>query len=211
MNLQLVKLPVETQEVLKLAACIGNQFDLKTLVTVSGKSSIDTATDLWRALQEGLILPISETYKFFQSNELDNIDSSGEIAVPYKFLHDRVQQAAYSLIPEEQKQTTHFQIGQLLLKETSLAERQEKLFEIVAQLNIGKGLISEQQERDTLAQLNWEAGEKAKAATAYTTALDFFSVGIDLLSVTGWERQYELSLALYSSAAEVAYLGGDFE
>ncbi|WP_422614622.1 ATP-binding protein, partial [Aetokthonos hydrillicola] len=208
MNLQLVKLPVETQEVLKLAACIGNQFDLKTLVTVSGKSSIDTATDLWRALQEGLILPISETYKFFQSNELDNIDSSGEIAVPYKFLHDRVQQAAYSLIPEEQKQTTHFQIGQLLLKETSLAERQEKLFEIVAQLNIGKGLISEQQERDTLAQLNWEAGEKAKAATAYTTALDFFSVGIDLLSVTGWERQYELSLALYSSAAEVAYLGG---
>jgi predicted ATPase len=211
MTLQLVKLPMETQEVLKLAACIGNQFDLKTLVTVSEKSVIDTATNLWKALQEGFIIPVSETYKFFQSNELDNIDRGSEIIIPYKFLHDRVQQAAYSLIPEEQKQTTHFRIGQLLLKETSLEERQEKLFEIAGQLNIGKALITEQQERDTLARLNWEAGERAKTATAYTTALDFFSVGIDLLAVNGWERQYELSLALYSSAAEVAYLSGDFE
>ncbi|WP_414517211.1 AAA family ATPase [Nostoc sp. PCC 9305] len=225
MALQLQKLPMETQEVLKLAACIGNQFDLKTLARVSETSFVDMATNLWTALQEGLILPICETYKFFQSNDSDNIDRGGEIVVSYKFLHDRVQQAAYSLIPEDQKQSTHFKIGQQLWANTPEAEREGKIFEIVNQLNYGLRLtahktspdeISRLQELDRvqrheLAQLNLQAGQKAKAATAYETASKYFTAGLAALPENGWEDHYDLTLALYTEAAEIEYLTTHFE
>jgi PAS domain S-box-containing protein len=219
---QLQKLPPRVQAVLKLSACIGNEFDLATLSIVYEKSQAETATDLWRALQEGLILPISEVYKFFQANEQileaiqpqSNPNPSSLIhpSLPtYKFLHDRVQQAAYFLIPEAQKQLTHLKIGQLLLKNTVIAELDEKLFEIVNQLNIGKPLIVEQTEQINLAQLNLKAGQKARASTAYAAAFDYFTTGIDLLSTQSWQTHYQLTLSLYEAALESAYLCGDFE
>jgi len=132
---RLQKLPAVTQEVLKLAACIGNQFDLETLAIVRESSSEEVASELWSALQEGLILPISEAYKFFQG-EIDS-HSTKTITANYRFLHDRVQQAAYSLIPEDRKLLTHLNIGQLLLKKTSNSQIEEKIFEIVSHLNLG--------------------------------------------------------------------------
>ncbi|MCU0541230.1 MAG: trifunctional serine/threonine-protein kinase/ATP-binding protein/sensor histidine kinase [Oscillatoriaceae cyanobacterium Prado104] len=211
MALQLQKLPPETQEILKFAACIGNQFDLNALAIVSEKSPLETATNLWKALQVGSIVPISETYKFFQSNDAGECDRAGEIAVPYKFLHDRVQQAAYSLIPEDRKQATHLQIGRLLLENTAPAERDEKIFEIVNQLNAGREQISEQIERDEVAQLNSIAGNKAKASTAYHAAVKYFTVGIELLGADSWTRQYDLMLNLQLKAAEAEYLNYDFD
>ena len=102
MALQLQKLPLQTQDILKLAACIGNQFDLATLAIVCQKSQTQTAIDLWKALQLGLILPTTEVYKFYIEPEKHNRDLLQEQVVNYKFLHDRVQQAAYSLIPPTQ-------------------------------------------------------------------------------------------------------------
>lgn len=107
-------MPIYTQKVLKLAACIGNQFDLKSLAIVNEKSVVDTASDLWQALLEGLILPQTENYNIFAKENtnpefivhgIESIEfSSSNLQLPkYKFVHDRVQQAAYSLIPEEQK------------------------------------------------------------------------------------------------------------
>lgn len=208
---QLQKLPESTQAVLKLAACIGNQFDLTTLAIVREKSQAETAAELWRALQERLVLPQSEIYKFFQGSQAVEEVESENVAVTYRFLHDRVQQAAYSLIPESQKQATHLQIGQLLLKNTPEAEREEKIFEIVNQLNYGESLIAFQEQRDELAQLNLLAGYKAKASTAYSAAKGYFTVGCGLLAANSWQRDYQLSLALYESAAEAAYLSTDFE
>ncbi|RCJ40801.1 histidine kinase [Nostoc minutum NIES-26] len=212
---QIQKLPATAQSVLKLAACIGNSFDLATLAIVYEKSLADTAVDLWKALQEGLILPTSEVYKFFQnsgnSGESCQLPMSSEQLPNYKFLHDRVQQAAYSLIPKEQKQATHLQIGQLLLSHTTVAQQDEKLFEIVNQLNIGKNLISEQTQQTELAQLNLKAGHKARAATAYIAAFEYFNTGIALLPPKPWQTQYELTLALYEAATEAAYLSGNFE
>ncbi|MEZ2232933.1 AAA family ATPase [Microcoleus sp.] len=211
MAIQLQKLPINTQEVLKLAACIGNQFDLATLAIVHKKSQTETSADLWKALQEGLVIPISEVYKFFGDSESVEVAQASDLSVPYKFLHDRVQQAAYFLIPESQKQSTHLEIGQLLFRNTPEAEREEKIFDIVNQLNMGVELIDSQSERDQLAQLNLIAGRKALTSTAYAAANMYLQTGIELLRANCWQNQYELTLNLYVAAAEAAYLNADFD
>ncbi|MEH2261905.1 trifunctional serine/threonine-protein kinase/ATP-binding protein/sensor histidine kinase [Nostoc sp.] len=210
MALQLQRLPNQTQNVLKLAACIGAQFDLNTLAIVSEQSLETTAADLWKALQEGLIIPNTEIYKFFIQSDSTSVFNAAANPI-YRFLHDRVQQAAYSLIPNDQKKATHVKIGQLLQQNFSEIEREEKLFDIALHLNLGIELIYQQQEREALAQLNFKAGSKARSSTAYTAAKVYLQTGIDLLEVDCWQHQYELSLNLYVTAAEVAYLNGDFE
>ena len=211
MALQLQKLPSATQEILKLAACIGNQFDLATLSIVYEKSQVDTASDLWKALQEGLILPITKVYKFYQRESNDRLTQEFDELAKYRFLHDRVQQAAYSLIPDNQKQKTHLQIGQLLLHCCSEIEREEKLFDIVGHLNQAKDLIIPPNERQALAQLNLAAGRKARTSTAYAAAMVYLQTGIGLLKPDCWLSEYELTLNLYVAGAEAAYLSGDFE
>ena len=212
--LQLQKLPAATQNVLKLAACIGNSFDLLTLAIVSEQSETETAAFLWKSLQEGLVLPTTEVYKFFQDSghNSDSNPFNAKFQIPtYKFLHDRVQQAAYSLIPDEEKQFTHLKIGQLLLQNTSESQQEERIFEIVSQLNRGILLITQPAERQQLAQLNLNAGRKAKEATAYVAAIHYFYCGMQLLPINSWEIAYELTRSLYEEAAEAAFLNNEFE
>ncbi|MEH1852539.1 MAG: AAA family ATPase [Nostoc sp.] len=215
MALQLRKLPQSTQNVFQLAACIGNQFDLATLAIVSEKSSTETAADLWKALQEGLILPISEVYKFYQGEENERLvlsdHNTSKQTAKYRFLHDRVQQAAYSLIPDDQKTATHLKIGQLLRENFSPIELEEKLFDLVGHLNLGIELLTQPSDRQALAQLNLKAGVKARNSTAYVAARDYLQTGIKLLQTNCWQNQYELTLNLYVTAAEAAYLNGDLE
>ncbi|MEG4584344.1 AAA family ATPase [Microcoleus sp. MOSTC5] len=215
MAVQLRKLPQLTQNVLQLAACIGNQFDLATLAIVSEQSEIETAADLWKALQEGLILPLSDVYKFYQREEnerlvVSNQNTSQQIA-KYRFLHDRVQQAAYSLIPSHQKTATHLKIGQLLEQNLSELELEEKLFDIVGHLNQGIELITQPQQREALAQLNLKAGQKARNSTAYSAARVYLQTGIELLTANCWQDRYELTLNLHVAATEAAYLNADFD
>ncbi|MGB3201079.1 MAG: ATP-binding protein, partial [Nodosilinea sp.] len=131
--------------------------------------------------------------------------------IAYRFLHDRVQQAAYSLIPDSQRQSTHLTIGQLLLQNSSPDERNENVFAIVNQLNYGIDLLTAEAEIYQLAELNRVAGQKAKAAAAYDSALRYLKLGLDLLPAQSWQQQYNLTLALHEAAAEAAYLNGDFE
>ncbi len=191
------KLPESTQHVLRLAACVGAFFDLKTLSIISKKSSVEIFKALSPAVQYGLILFTSEF-----DEEL--------LIQDYKFLHDRVQQAAYALIDEEQKTAVHLQIGRLLLENTEPEVFSEEIFEIADHLNLGVELVTSQQERDEIAKLNLLAGQKAKAATAYGAAVEYFNVGLKLLSADSWQNSYNLTLALHEEAAEATYLSGDF-
>ena len=218
------KLPAGTQRVLKLAACIGNTFDLNTLGTVSEKTSREVAGDLWEAMVEELILPLDDRYKL---TDLDVEGLLDNMNIEYKFAHDRIQEAAYSLIAEAEKRWTHWQVGQILLKYTAAEDLDGRIFDIVRQLDYGLEYAFDMTERDELAQLHLVAGRKARGSAAYEPALHYFEAGIRLLmsphavrpkeEITEkvfhrcWDRQYQLCLNLFEDAAEAACLTGDFE
>ncbi len=218
---KITKLDEKTQKVLRLAACIGNQFNLEVLSVVNNQSQIITARELQSALEAGLILPLSNQYKIpllWNQQEIskDTLEISAVFIpkipqyVPYKFLHDRVQQAAYTLIPEAKKKAVHLQVGRLLLENTKDDELEENIFDIVNQLNEGAELITEQSERDELAKLNLQAGKKAKASTAYEPAFIYFKNGIKLIQPYMWQTQYSLTLSISENFVETAYLSGNF-
>ncbi len=209
MTLQLQKLPELTQHILKLAACIGNQFDLLTLAIILEKSETEIATGLWKALQEELILPQGKVYKFYVGQEAEEVVKSS-LSVSYKFIHDWVQQAAYLLISEAQKHHTHFRIGQLLLQGLSQQEQQERIFDIVNQLNMGQSVIVTNEQKQQLAQLNLQAAQKAKLSTAYQAAYNYCKTGIALLSKDAWYTNYNLMYSLHRDGSENAYLCGNF-
>jgi len=206
------KVPSGTQEVLKLATCIGNQFELETLAVIAETSARDTALNLQEAVAEGLIEPLANEYKMVLLEPLENEkNQAAQLKVKYQFSHDRIQQAAYSLIPDEFKQRVHLQIGQLLLQNTPESQTEEKIFELVNQLNHGSELVNNQQQRDKIANLNLIAGQKAKSSSAYQPALIYLQQGLAWLGRDGWQKQYETALALNVEAAEAAYFCGQFE
>ncbi|MEG4089072.1 AAA family ATPase [Microcoleus sp. K1-B6] len=207
------QLSQNTQETLKIAACIGNQFDLKTLASLCEKSVGQTADELYAAVAENLVVLLGNMGDV-------ELEIAGKLPksqfLELKFVHDRIQQAAYSLIPEQDKPILHQRIGRFLLQNslvddsTNAYHTEEKIFEIVNQLNFGCDLISHQRERDELAQLNLIAGQKAKASTAYEAAFEHFNVGLKMLSADSWQNSYNLTLCLYEEAVETAYLTGNF-
>ena len=224
------KLPAPTQHLLQRAACIGHRFELATLAIIAGQSMEQTAAELQIATQEGLLIRLSKEPRVAR-------DAAGEgtKAVGYRFVHDRIQQAAYSLIPDDQKQEIHWEIGHLLLSQISLdaqestpptveAQARDNLlplslpvFEIVNQLNVGlspsdgaQSLLAEGEEAHVYAHLNLLAGQKAKAESAYQQARDYLQIGISLLESESWQTDYQLALALHLEGAEAAYLCAEF-
>ena len=234
MTRNIQKLPKSTQEVLKVAACIGNRFTLDVLAIATDQSESTTADQLWKPMQVGLILPISDSSKigWAMGDRITDpavLDmSSPQEAHPYsqsstyKFLHDRIQQAAYALIPEEYQKITHLKLGHQLLKKIGPDEIESNIFDIVNQLNRGVELISHNSIKShklfkeetisplELARFNLIAGHKAKEATAYETAVEYLNFGIELLGVKTWEDEYNLSLDLYIEAAEAEYLNTNY-
>jgi PAS domain S-box-containing protein len=185
---KLNRLPVETVNALKRLACLGNSAEFALLALVYEVSGEELHSDLQEALRTGLVL-----------------HSEGA----YRFLHDRVQEAAYSLIPEDLRAQAHLRIGRLLAEHTSREKREEAIFEIVNQLNRGAALITSQDEREQLAELNLIAGKRAKASTAYASALNYLIAGAALLPDDCWERRPELMLALELHRAECEFLTGE--
>ncbi len=195
---KLKKLPEKAQQTLRLAACVGAEFDLETLAIVSEKSPQAVFWDLLSAIQSDFIQPLSELDEDLLVQE-------------YKFLHDRVQQAAYALIEEEQLQAVHLQIGYLLLESNEPETSSNKIFELVDHLNLGRNLVTNQQKRDEIAKLNLIAGQKSKKTLAHSAAQQYLAIGIELLAADSWQFQYSLTLALHEEVTEAAYLCGNIQ
>ncbi|MEG4396692.1 AAA family ATPase [Microcoleus sp. BROC3] len=195
---KLKKLPENTQQILRLAACVGAEFNLDTLSIVCDQPPETVFQDLLAAIQVGLIQPLSELDENLLIQE-------------YKFLHDRVQQAAYTLIDESQKKIVHLQIGRNLLGKTLSERLSDRLFEIVDHLNHGIELVTDQLKRNEIARLNLITGQKAKAAIAYSVAQNYLARGRAWLANSSWQTNYKLTLELYTETTEVAYLCGEFE
>lgn len=183
------KLPAETIRILKLAACIGNSFDEETLSAIYTDGN--PADLLYEALSEGLVIPMG--------------------GGSYKFAHDRIQQAVYTLIPEEEKNTVHLSIGKKMLENIAPDKRDEALFDIANQWNRGIEIITTEEEKELLAKLNLDAGRKAKQSSAFQPAFNYLETGIRLLKNNAWQSQYELARDLHIDAAESAYLSGYFD
>jgi predicted ATPase len=186
---KLRRLPGETQAALQLAACIGNEFDVEMLQVTHDKTPEETYEDLNPAVRGEFMLRRGNFYKF---------------------MHDRVHQAAYSLIPKEQVDWVHLRIGRLLLERTPERERDERVFDIVNQFNIGKVYVTEVEEQRSIATLNLAAGMKARASVAFRSAAIYLSAGISFLPEAAWETDYKLALDLHLALAECELLNGEF-
>src|SRR5215468_9201899 len=187
---KLTRLSLETQDALRQLACLGNVADVAMLSLVLGKPEQQVHAALWDALRQQLI---------------DRFDRS------YKFVHDRVQEAAYALIPEKSSAEAHLTIGRLLLAQTPPEKRDEAIFEIVSQLNRGMALITSQDEREQLAELNLAAGKRAKASSAYASALAYLTTGAALLPEDAWERRQELAFELQLHRADCEVYAGELQ
>ena len=183
-------LPKNTKELLTKAACIGSNFELAILATVTNKSQEEILKNLQPALEQDLLQKRKGTYAF---------------------AHDRVQQAAYNLIPEETKPEIHLNIGRRLLAATSVGELKDKVFDIVDQLNAGLAFVTSEQEKFKLIDLNLLAGKRAKASAAYQPALAYLQTALQLLGDNSWNSHYELSLHIHEEALESAALSSNYD
>ena len=178
---KLTRLPLETQDALRHLACLGNVSDVAMLSMVLEMPEERLHAALWEALRQQLI---------------DRLEHS------YKFVHDRMQEAAYALIPQNTRAEVHLTIGRLLLAQTPAEKRDAAVFEIVNQLNRGAPLITSRNEREQLAELNLVAGKRATAASAYASALAYFTAGAALLPEDAWEHRQDLAFALELEPAD---------
>ncbi len=204
------RLDAPSKQALQLAACIGAQFPLHLLAQVTSRSPTEVMGHLKAAVNEGLIVLLGDGYKYLELDEgtLGDglLDAVLLRTVRYKFAHDRIQQAAYSLIPQGMRTTLHRQIGQILLRETPQSQREQRIFDIVNQLNASIDLIEAKEDREELARLNLLAGVRAKNSAAYASSHRYLGAGIDLLGEDCWETRYDLALELHTQAAEASYL-----
>ncbi|MEM6425484.1 MAG: serine/threonine-protein kinase PknK, partial [Cyanobacteria bacterium P01_D01_bin.128] len=207
---RLSQLSEGTRQLLSLAACIGNQFDLHTLAIIAEQTPAQAAQGLLPALQFGFVVPLSEAYKDFLSADL--LETSSNLNARncgYQFAHDRVQQAAYVLIPAEQVEQTHYRIAQLLLQESDITPTGKALMELVGHINAAQSCLNTVAEREAAARINLLAGQQAQASAAFAAAYDFYQTGLTLLRDTSWQTTYDLTRDLHQAAAKAACLAAN--
>jgi PAS domain S-box-containing protein len=187
MAAKLSRLPSETQKTLGQLACLGSEAESATLTLIHEASAEAIHAVLWDAARAGLVIRSENSYAF---------------------LHDRIREAAYALIADDERAMAHVRIGRLLAARTAPEQLEESIFDIVNQFERGAALITAEEEREQVAALNLMAGKRAKAATAYEVALQYFAAGRALLREHGWERHYRLTFDLELHWAECEYLTG---
>src|SRR5712664_572250 len=184
---KLKRLSATTQGALKQLACLGNVAESATLSLVHGETEEAMHSALWEAVRAGLVV------------HQDNA---------YRFLHDRIQQAAYSLTPEAQRTEVHLRIARVMLASMTADELAEHLFDVANHFNRGATLLVDRDEKARVATIELRAGRKAKASTAYASACVYLLAGMALLDESDWDSHYDLTFSLWLERAECEYLTG---
>jgi PAS domain S-box-containing protein len=173
---------------IKQFACLGNSARTATLSSVMGVSKVQVDTALRQFVATGLVHRVERGYAF---------------------AHDRVREAAYALVPDEERASVHLRIGRLLSQVDGPNEIEDGIFEIVNQINRGIELVVSTGERWRLAELNLIAGKRAKAAAAYESALTYLATGRALLGAPDWNTHYRTMFDLEFHQADCKFMTGD--
>lgn len=214
------QLPAATQALIQLAACVGSRFDLEMLAVVAGSPLIKVTREIWPALKDGLLIQDGGDWflgmvqaQADSHTELDEaeqlLSQSSPLSPHCRFVHDRMLQAAYESMSESDRKETHLRIGRLLKAHADQQGEKQDIYAIVEQLNLGRSLITDQNERDELISLNISAAVKAHDASVWQAATEFSAVGIELLPDNAWITYHEDACRLYQIRAESEYLNGD--
>jgi PAS domain S-box-containing protein len=187
---RLNRLSDQTREALKELACLGNAVEIATLKVLHGHSEQEAHGGLWEAVRAGLV--------FHQDGS-------------YKFLHDRIQQAAYSLIPDDHRAATHLRIGRALLAGMTPDDLDQHLFDVANQFNRGIALVVDRDEKAQVATIDLRAGRKAKGSAAHESARVYLAAGMALLDDEDWTDRYELTFGLWLERAECEFLTSEFD
>ncbi len=209
---KLRRLPPETQQVVTYAAAIGHQFDAATLATITGVPVAEAMRALWPALAASVVVPLGEDYRLL-AREAGEASEANEVRaqdVWFRFIHDRVQQAAYALTPEARLPGLHLEIGRLLVERHGGHDKlpPATIFEVARHLGRGAQEITDPDERLALARLDLVAGRRAKAAAAYEAATAFLAAGVDQLGVDCWDAHHDLTYALHVELGACEHLAG---
>jgi len=204
---RLRRLPDAARQVLTLAACMGQEFDLATLSFIWQRPVGELTTGLWEALREGLVIPLDASYRYLTESARADLDLGEALHSRYRFLHDRVQQGAYELVGAEERAQVHLRIGRLLLGDAEPGD--DTLFETVRQMNLGAALITSPEERHRLARLNLRAGIRVAGSGAHGSALPLLRRCLDLLAPDPWAAEHEVAHRAHLSLAECEFMSGN--
>lgn len=203
---RIATIPEDSQQILTYAACLGNQFNLNTLSSVADKTPTETAKLLWVSMSNNFIFPLDEHYK------IADVETDGPVRdTRYRFSHDRVQQAAYSLMDDAKSKSVHLNIGRKLVELYQGTLLEERLFELVNHFNQALDLITDSEELEMVKRLNLKGAGKAKEAVAYQVALQLYRICTALFSKSAWDTDYEDTIEAYLSLAECEYMSGNYE
>ncbi|MDI3287302.1 AAA family ATPase [Polyangium sp. 15x6] len=223
MAARLGQLDLRAQRILSIAACVGREFDLATLHAIADEPPGRVAASLWPALREGFIVPLDQDYLLLPTSEdgevpsvafgfdtADGAVADGDTAINarYRFLHDRVEQAAYALAPAEVRAGVHLRIGRRLRRALGEGARPEELFDAARQLNAGAAHLQDGEERRAVARLDLQAGRAAKGQGAYSEAAAFLAAGVALIHDEGWIDEDDLTFSLVRDQAECEAMAG---
>lgn len=201
-------LPAQTQQLLKTGACMGATFDLGVIASMRGAREQEMLTDAWPAVKGMLIIPFTPAQ--IHEGQLMGLQGGGPAPRKFQFIHDRVQQAAYTLLGDAEKPALHLQLARALLKAADDRELNERPFNIVLHFNQARALLHDAEECRRVAELNVRAASKARASAAYDSARGLAGAALALLDESRWQSDYPLMFEAHCLAAESSYLCHDF-
>jgi PAS domain S-box-containing protein len=190
------------QKTIISAACINNVFDMEIIRIACGIGARRAYKDISEAINLGFIVP-SENYKYMD-------EKNSGVDIKLRFYHDRIREAAYELLDEEEKKILHHEIGQKFLEEYYKNNANISVFDVVKQLNHSPEKIIENTKKNEIAKLNLNAGRKASSTAAWKQAFEYYETAINMLSVDDWDKNYELMISLYTDAVRAACIKSDF-